>query len=229
MKEKMKKYLRENSYTKKPYLKLVSWKNSRQTQNKRMAMQKNGFYVIERIAKIFNDEKIQYFFDFGTLLGIIRENRILPHDTDIDIGVLYKEGTYDKVREALFKSGFKLLYEYMIDDNVVEESYIGFSIKVDINYYFSDGSKSRCYLFYREPGKEYSGDLLDTVEITCDKIETFKEHCFSDILVKVPENPEHLLAQRYGPNWRVPDKNWVYWKGPSAKQLDRQGIRVTHQ
>lgn len=225
---KMKGYLRENRYTKKMYLYLAFQKSKIQFRNTRKAMQKNGLHVIEKIAELLNNGEIHYFFDFGTLLGIIRENKILEHDLDIDIGVYHEKHIYKKVRSILSNAGFKIVYEYMIDNTIVEESYVFYDIKIDINYYFNDEDKSKCYLFYRIPEKKYNGDVLDAVELVCDRINIFKGYDFNGVLINVPENPEHLLEQRYGPNWKVPDKNWVYWKGPSAKPYEKQGIRVTY-
>lgn len=225
---KIKGFLRENRYTKKIYQYLAFQKYKILNRNKRKVMQENGLHVIEKIAKILNNGGIPYFFDFGTLLGIIRENRILEHDLDIDVGVFYEKNIYGKVRSILSNAGFKLLYEYKIDNTIVEESYVYKDIKVDINYYFNDEGKSKCYLFYRVPEKRYDEDVLDAVELVCDGINIFKGYDFNGVLINIPENPERLLEQRYGPNWKIPDRNWVYWKGPSAKPYEKQGIRITY-
>lgn len=224
----LKSYLRENPLTKKLYFQLALQKNTFKNRKKRRSIHKNGIQLMKTINEQFNKMGICYFFDFGTLLGIIRDNRLLKHDLDMDVGVLCEEGIHNKVRKNLLAVGFKLVYEYMIEKCVVEESYVCFDVKIDINYYFNSGTKSICYLFYRAPDKEYDDSMLDVVELTCDRIDVTQEVEFNGIFVRIPENPEHLLEQRYGANWRIPDKNWVYWKGPSAKPFEKQGIRIVH-
>lgn len=52
----------------------------------------NNLFMAEElmffICELFNKYKLNYHIDHGTLLGIIREKRILPWDIDIDIAVL---------------------------------------------------------------------------------------------------------------------------------------------
>jgi len=39
------------------------------------------------IHKILNDNNIEFFLVYGTLLGQHRENEFISHDTDIDLGI----------------------------------------------------------------------------------------------------------------------------------------------
>ena len=43
--------------------------------------------TLSLLARIFDKRNIDYILEGGTLLGIVRENRLLPWDTDIDISV----------------------------------------------------------------------------------------------------------------------------------------------
>jgi phosphorylcholine metabolism protein LicD len=42
-------------------------------------------YLLQKVVKILNDNKIPYYLDCGTLLGCIRENELMEKDTDIDV------------------------------------------------------------------------------------------------------------------------------------------------
>lgn len=48
---------------------------------------KKAHKVLERTTKLLEKYKIPYWLESGTLLGIIRENRLLPWDNDIDISI----------------------------------------------------------------------------------------------------------------------------------------------
>ena len=58
--------------------------------------------VLFKACKILDTNSINYWICNGTLLGIIRENRILPWDHDIDIAVWENEISKSKV---LYKKG----------------------------------------------------------------------------------------------------------------------------
>ena len=54
--------------------------------------------AIFKIAiEILTDNNINYWICHGTLLGIIRENRLLPWDNDIDFAVWDDEHSKEKI------------------------------------------------------------------------------------------------------------------------------------
>jgi phosphorylcholine metabolism protein LicD len=44
-------------------------------------------YLLQKVVKILNDNKIPYYLDCGTLLGCIREKKLMEKDTDIDVTI----------------------------------------------------------------------------------------------------------------------------------------------
>jgi phosphorylcholine metabolism protein LicD len=52
------------------------------------------------IGRIFDKRDIDYILEGGTLLGIVRENRLLPWDTDIDISI--RSDQAKKVKRCLW-------------------------------------------------------------------------------------------------------------------------------
>ena len=60
-----------------------------------------------RVVDILNIHKISYWVTDGTLLGIVREDRILPWDSDIDIAVWKSEVSMLEVLEIFTKNGFE--------------------------------------------------------------------------------------------------------------------------
>jgi hypothetical protein len=47
--------------------------------------------------------------------------------------------------------------------------------------------------------------------------------------IRIPANAEELLAEKYGPTWRVPDRDWVYWESPAATKISSKGSFITFQ
>lgn len=197
---------------------------------RRKAVNRHGLEVLSEIHSILSEDGIDFFVDFGTLLGLIREQRLIEHDLDLDIGVLRQgEQTPDRVRELLMSKGIKLKYEYLYQGRVAEQSYFSRSIKFDINYYDQDDNHSRCYLFYRsEEEAPYEGDLMSVVCMTYDRLGGITQYRLGEYTFNIPVNAGRLLEQKYGLNWRTPDSKWVYWKAPSASRCEQPGIQKTY-
>lgn len=219
----LKEKLRTNPYTKKLYKKLGELKAPYKRSKRIKYVQENGLCLMQKVSQTLNPLGICWFFDFGTLLGIIREKQLIGHDMDIDVGVINDTGVKQKVEQALTNSGFKLCFEYIVDGRIVEQSYLCKKIVMDVHYYDNQGKHSSCYLLYQDPHKEYKADERDIVKLVLSKIDKTQKINFQGIDIKIPINAELLLEEKYGRSWRQPDKNWKYWEGPSAHKIEGVG------
>ena len=61
------------------------------------------------VISILNKNKISYWVCHGTLLGIIRDRKLIAWDPDIDIAVLQKNGNRKKISKLFRNKGFKEL------------------------------------------------------------------------------------------------------------------------
>lgn len=196
---------------------------------KRRRIQAAGTEVIAAVQTLLGREGVRCFADFGTLLGLVREGQLLPHDTDIDLGVIVDDGLdVFKVRTALERFGFKLWREYYRGGQLVESSFRLLGIKMDINYYDVDESTARTWLFYRDPDKEYGPRERDVVQLSYSPIRDLETIIRGGVEIQIPANSEQLLAEKYGPNWRVPDPEWTYWRSPAAMPIDDEGTFLTY-
>lgn len=188
-------------------------------------LQKNGVETVKTVQEILESTGVFFFFDMGTLLGIVREGRLLRHDMDIDIAaVVGSEEEKAALREALVARGCAIRYSYSIEElGTVEESFMMSDIKFDINYYIREDDRDVCYLMYEEPGREYKHGELSVVKLSSPHISVLEKKDFNGTMINVPKNAEDYLAVRYGENWRIPDKGYVYWKGPSTSPTDFVG------
>ena len=58
------------------------------------------------VINILNKNKISYWVCHGTLLGIIRDKKLISWDPDIDIAVLEKNNSRSKISKLLKKKRF---------------------------------------------------------------------------------------------------------------------------
>lgn len=181
-----------------------------------------GYQFLAVVQTLLREKAgVKSFADFGTLLGLVREGALLKHDIDLDIGVILNEPADAlRVRIAMERFGFKVWREYFLGDELVESSYRLFGIKVDLNYYRVDDTGAKTWLFYRDPDKKYGPRDRDVVEMRYSPIGDLVPLTVDGCDVWIPANAEQLLVEKYGPTWRVPDRNWLYWESPAATRLE---------
>jgi len=186
---------------------------------------KNGEIALDMLKKVTNildDKGIKYWLEGGTLLGIIREDRLLPWDNDMDISLT--EEYYDAIIEATdeikklgymvwdkefekdddpFVKGIKRIIKirnrrlFFIRGEVALDIFIKF--KKDAEYFWQVGQKRKSVpaLFY----------------------DNLKEHQFDGKAYLVPKACEQYLTFRYG-DWKTPVKEWNTFKDDNAVKGD---------
>tara|TARA_B110000259_G_C14027025_1_gene405099 strand:- start:2214 stop:2936 length:723 start_codon:yes stop_codon:yes gene_type:complete len=91
--------------------------------------------VLFKIVDILEANHIDYWLTDGTLLGIIRENRILLWDLDVDIGVWKSEVSVSNLISVLEKNGFRYLERL---SNMDSHHFLLGEVLLDINLYSRD-------------------------------------------------------------------------------------------
>lgn len=221
--DSIKQYLKRFKFARKIAIKIVS-------PAKIKAIKKEGYKTLWEIDSAMQQIGIKYIVDFGTLLGFVREGGFISHDIDVDIGILYaNEKEKLKIKTKMESLGFVRSEYFTIDSEIKEESYSKQGVKVDFFYYEKDSISSWCYIFYRIPNKRY--DSLETFsagKYTYDLINEIEYINIKGHLIPVPKNPEKILIEKYGENWRIPEKNWHYWTAPSIEYCDFYGKHHIH-
>jgi len=162
-----------------------------------------------------------YWVDFGTLLGLVRENNIIPWDKDIDI--------------STWENDFEITKNLFLNNPLLAE------YRVDI---FSSPSKKRIDILTLD-----NIDLADIyawknekdkngINRNCDKsfehfnnILAVKEsHVGTPIEIKtkygnafIPEFYEDRLIYLYGNDWQTPDTTKNYWSWSEFNKRRRNG------
>jgi len=195
---------------------------------KRTALMITG--VLDRLG-------IDYWFDYGALLGTIRGQRFIPWDTDIEINFRYSsEETIKKLVNYL-----KLYYNI---DSTVKQFYIGIErqhgyVGMSLSWFPENiATKMLSKICYYLPTFIRRGIIKATQELYSKSTNEFIRpddgedreksfHCrmirqfmpvffcgktrnasLYDFQVKVPGKAEELLMMRYGEDWMVPRKKY---------------------
>ncbi|MBV6646817.1 MAG: LicD family protein [Cyclobacteriaceae bacterium] len=156
--------------------------------------------------------QVEYWLDYGTLLGYHREQGIIPHDIDVDLGV--SEKYYHTIWEQrhLLPRGFKMYdTSYKHRGPKLFISYRG--LDADLYMYEDLGDSIRCY-----ENAHFQNEIQK-----CPKKLFFplKESIFLDQKTLVPVDPEGYLKFLYGyiGSDAKRDLTTGFWhKNESAKQ-----------
>ena len=83
---------------------------------------------------ILNKNKVDYWVCHGTLLGIIRDGKLIEWDNDIDIGVIKSKKNIKLINKIFRTNGFKKKKKFFTDDGLLTFIRKG-GREVDINFY----------------------------------------------------------------------------------------------
>lgn len=137
---------------------------------------------------ILSGLQIPFFLAFGTCLGAVRDQRFIPHDDDVDIGLL----ATDRRRVVLAINGGWFSEKEMLvireTDHLISVEFHGQYLDM---YFFERGPECYNCSFY-QIAHEHLDDGLDSWP-------------FMGMDLHVPKNVEKYLESRYGPNWRTPE------------------------
>lgn len=179
--------------------------------------------LLKKVVSVFNTYGINYWLEFGTLLGYHRDDAFIPYDADIDIAT-HDYHLVKKHIDSLKKIGMiEEVYEWTDDISTIFRVYSD-NIHIDI-YDFKDihdYSVLKCnrfegvssifrhlYLQLKKRGI-VSNAILKLGVILSQKRVFYYPHVitkkvkFYDLDVRVPVDPEKHLLLMYGKTWRTP-------------------------
>jgi phosphorylcholine metabolism protein LicD len=188
--------------------------------------------ILKDVIEVLNRHKIEYYLDFGTLLGAVRDGKLIPWDDDIDISLL-NEDDYKRLPEVLstlrwdygwrpslltYKKSYgrrvrknrKLFHNGV--DFTSPESY---SIAKIRNHRFMFFGRGNCcvdiFCKYERDEKLYweAYGKINSMpkELLKDGLTTID---FYGVECKIPKDYENYLEFKYGEEWRVPKKEWTH-------------------
>jgi len=153
----------------------------------------NRFKFLLEVKEVLDKVGVEFWIDFGTLLGFYRQGDFLETDPDIDIGVkvecrntvVYVVSEFLKIGKVVprLEDGILAGYKIYKDDTWI-----------DIAFFFPCGDK------YLWPISQWP------------KVMTYDKKFFDNLVdievkgvkFKMPRDIEEYMVLHYGENWRVP-------------------------
>ena len=176
-----------------------------------------GVQMMKKITRILEKNNIPYILEAGTLLGVVRENRLLPWDNDIDItitrqhlaqllktlwqirrkGYIVRVKRYDRDLKYFNQGEVRIIkikhvsiLNFFRKDVIVD---IFLKKKIENEYYWTVGVKAPVLKSVPERFYDYHTQI------------EFEGKQFS-----VPKDYIGYLECHYGKDWKIPVKEWDY-------------------
>ena len=162
-----------------------------------------GMNNLREMVGILNRYNKKYWVSNGTLLGIHREDRFIPHDTDIDIQIPRGEMDLELVQTIISK-GFLLVHMIGTYDEGFELSFAKNGVKIDL---FT--------IYPHTPGKIKMGiwGYGKRLDLAYDDFD-IERRVWHNIPLYIPIGIEKILIAEYGPGWNISDKgegwSWLW-------------------
>ena len=162
------------------------------------AEQKHMYKVLYRVTDAMNKANIQYFLFYGTLLGAMRHNSVIPYDDDVDIAI-FEDDVQKFLGLELDLEGYKTHKMERWDDFYkIYDDADGFNIPkpwIPWKWPFVD-------VFVLRPDDK--GGYHDTYNhFTKEQLLPAKEVLFGDRMMFVPNQASRVLDTLYGRSWRT--------------------------
>ena len=168
--------------------------------DKKIALQ-----VLKEARDVLNKINCPYFLMGGTLLGFIRENDFIGHDSDMDIGIFINDWS-PKIVEAFHAAGFQWVSKMGTNELGLEYRFEKNNIQLDIFFWYKEAD----YFWYAAWWK--SNNPTNIIKLKFDKFE-IRERGYAKNGIdefNIPSNYAHWLEQIYGTDWRVSKPDW-HW------------------
>lgn len=160
------------------------------------------------VGRLLTEARVPWWVDYGTLLGLARDGRIIAHDRDVDLGFFGKDwAKVHDVASRLRDLGYYPSHSRYKEDNPKQPWCGGDSLTV----YRSKSNRNHVDLFpwYEQGEMCHRASYLDVDRykgraFPFTKLWPLQPLTWEGILVWAPKDLHWFVCHRYGDNWRTP-------------------------
>ena len=153
---------------------------------------------------------VRPFLMWGTLLGCVREGKLLAHDRDIDVGILaVDQGKKDALVRAMRRRGYALIVDR---DFKFKFARPNFDLMLDVDVFFP--WKDMLVSSSLQADGSYLSEWFAE-----DAFGVLSQRTFLGVRVLVPDPPEPVLHAIYG-DWQTPRAAYSSQRDPLNRLAD---------
>jgi lipopolysaccharide cholinephosphotransferase len=172
--------------------------------------------ILFTVTSLLDANSIPYHLEGGTLLGIVRDQDLLPWDDDVDISVPFEYAEEIlKLKQQLLLKGYRMSTRKSKKDAgpIQAGQYSLFKIKPLVGYYlrwFTPGSELvvlDLFVKVKNQTHTYWQAKEKVMRVENKFYESFETVDYLGQALKVPNHYREYLTEKYG-NWSIPVKEW---------------------
>lgn len=167
--------------------------------------------MLSRIATILDRCGITYWLEGGTLLGIRREDRLLPWDDDLDVSMMIdQKSKLPHFYSELKKAGYRVKSRYFEKDDAPFKKGSLRMIKIRERRFFGLIKGPVCFdVFIKYPCDAdcYWEIATKKKSVPQKYYKSFKKINFKGQQYSIPKMTDAYLTYRYG-DWKTPVEDW---------------------
>lgn len=167
--------------------------------------------LLLEITTLLEKNNIEYCLEGGTLLGIYRENRLLPWDNDVDLSILNSELiNISPFLEDLQLNNYRVKYRHFEQDKLIFNKGDLRIIKIRKKRFwgiFKDNICLEIFVKYSNDTSVYwdvAGKTMACPKIFYNKLTKIN---FLGKNYSIPLKCDEYLTHKYG-DWKIPVKDW---------------------
>ena len=167
------------------------------------------------VCRELEAHQINYYVDAGTLLGIIRDDALIPWDDDLDIAVCssHIEKCKLAIEQAIDKIYKKWDVELELDAYYAEHDFKNINIGDLRSFKLKPKNNKSCApsldVFIKYQKSDEMNYLMSSRAITMPAYHILNTQIkeFRGQNIRIPDNVDAYLTKHYG-DWKTPNKEW---------------------
>lgn len=162
-------------------------------------------HLLFKFDRLCRSEKLEYWLDSGSLLGLVREGGFIVHDDDIDVVV--KESVVAHLTDAAIKAGFSLRPFIAESTGILRFRCAQLGCELDV-FPLRENPRDGSLTYSRGARKlwprfVYDGDL-DIADFSFGKFRNYADGIVQELVVRAPVDGKKYVERFYGTSWTVP-------------------------
>lgn len=161
---------------------------------KRLWYQTDLLQMLPYLVNLLETNNVKYWLDWGTLLGAVRDGKMIPWDFDIDLGIFDDDvAKVLALRVETWKDGYDIMPCPVLSSKLMfyKKDNHGEAFHIDMDSWLKDGDVYR---------SNFNQEIIHTEE----ELSEFETIDFEGSAYPCPKNPDEVVERFFGEDWRTP-------------------------